>query len=194
MTESRLQQTLAAIDHVNSEDANTEVVDGQPQPKELIYGRRMSECLATYAPDASEALQIAARGQHIKRWAIPRDQYPKTRAGYLQWRRELGKFHAEQVAELMGDNGYDEATIDATKVLLTKAQLRNNRDAQTLEDVICLVFIQFYLTGFANTQAPEKLITIVQKTWAKMSQKGQDAALKLTLSDAQKAVIEKALA
>src|SRR6478735_9648391 len=69
---SRLEDALARIDAVNAEDTSHEVVDGTSVPKELVYGRRMSETLAKFAPDASEALKIAVRAQHVGRFRIPR--------------------------------------------------------------------------------------------------------------------------
>ena len=194
-TQERFENTLARIDQANQQDPNLESVDGVMQPKELIYGQRMSQQLAEFAPDASEVLQIAARAQHIQRWQSPRDSYPKTRAGYLQWRRELGRFHAQQAANIMAEAGYDEDTIARVKALLTKSQLKQDPEVQTLEDVICLVFIRYYLEEFAASQkSHEKLISIIQKTWAKMSPRGHEAALALPLNAPLSKLIGEALA
>ena len=64
---SRFDAVIAAIDAANARDPTTIEIDGRREPAELVYGRRMSETLARLAPDASEHLRIAARGQHIER-------------------------------------------------------------------------------------------------------------------------------
>lgn len=51
------------------------------------------------------------------------------------------------------------------------------------EDVICLVFLEFYFEPFAKKYTEDKMIDIVQKTWRKMSEEGHEAALKLPLSE-----------
>ncbi len=181
---------ITQIDDINRQDPNQD----QGQPKELLYSQRMSAALATFAPDASEALKIAAHGQHIGRWEIPRSDYPKTRAGYLQWRRALGKHHAERVAVLMPALDYSDADIERVKSLLTKSNLRQDEEVQTLEDVICLVFIEHYLEEFGASQELNKLISIIQKTWNKMSERGHQQALKLNLSPAVADWVQKALA
>ena len=65
------------------------------RPEALLYGQRMSSELARLIPDASEPLQIAARGQHVERWKLKRADYPEGRAGYLTWRRDQALHHAD---------------------------------------------------------------------------------------------------
>ena len=77
--------------------------------------------------------------------------------------------------------------------MLEKKQLKKNLETQTLEDVICLVFLEFYFEPFSHKYPEEKLMDILQKTWRKMSEKGQQAALKLPLSKESLELIEKAL-
>ena len=191
---SKLERTLQYIDDANRLDPNTELDEtNKAHPKELLYGHRMSACLAAFAPDASEHLQIAARGQHIERWQSPRSNYADGRTGYKQWRAELGLFHAKRVGELMQVAGYDELDIKRTQYLVQKRGLKRDEESQCLEDVICLVFIQFYLEPFATKHEEGKLIDIIQKTWAKMSDAGHDAALKIPLPAPLKTLIAKAL-
>ncbi|WP_317932046.1 DUF4202 domain-containing protein [Halioxenophilus sp. WMMB6] len=194
MTTTRLSATLAAIDQVNTQDPNQEQANGKSWPKELLYSQRMSDSLAAHFPEAPELLTIAARAQHIGRWQIPRSDYPKTKPGYKQWRTELGKMHAEKTAELMAAEGYSEEDQARVKQLLTKRQLKSDELVQTLEDVICLVFLQYYLDDFANQHEHSKLIDIIQKTWHKMSAAGHAHALKLPLSEASLALVQEALA
>lgn len=190
---SRLQEVLALIDAENQQDPNQEQADGQVWPKEYLYGLRMSEQQAEFVPDASELLQIACRAQHIKRWSIARASYPMDRAGYRRWRTDLGAFHGDLTAELMAKVGYSDAEQAAIKDLLLKKQLKRDPEVQALEDVICLVFMRYYLADFATRHAQEKLIDIIQKTWAKMSDEGQAAALKLNLQPEVQELVAKAL-
>ncbi|MGB5701680.1 MAG: DUF4202 domain-containing protein, partial [Polyangiales bacterium] len=141
---SRLEEAFRRFDQANAEDPNTEPVDGRPLPKELVYGQRMSARLAVFAPDASEAVQLAARAQHIRRWEVPRESYPVGRAGYLKWRTDLYKRHGDTAAEIMASVGYDAETIERVRTLLRKRGLKTDPDVQLLEDVICLVFLEHY--------------------------------------------------
>src|SRR5882724_9517382 len=94
---SRYDAVIAAIDAANVADPNLIEVEGQAEPAELVYGRRMSATLARMAPDASEPLQIAARGLHIERWRLARKSYPEGRAGYLRWRKDAKEVHARRL-------------------------------------------------------------------------------------------------
>ena len=195
MESDRYTTAIRLFDEANSADPNLEIIDGLPQPKELIYGRRMSVCLDSFAPDAPEAVRLAARCQHIRRWEIPRDTYPRDRSGYLRWRTNLRKFHAEVAGEILKAAGYDDDLIGQAQSLLRKENLKTNPDTQTLEDVICLVFLQYYFDDFVgqHEHEPEKIVDIVRKTWVKMSDAGHDAALKLVLTDRSKALVLEAL-
>lgn len=186
-------QAFRLFDAANEADPHTEVWQGKNYPKELLYAIRMTEQLSDFAPDASEALQLAARCQHIRRWEIPRESYDMDREGYLRWRQDLKKFHARKAAEILEKAGYDEKAIEEVAFLLEKKQLKRNKDTQTLEDVICLVFIQYYLEPFAKEHTEDKLVEILRKTWRKMSAEGQQAAMRLPLSRRTLDLVSKAL-
>ena len=188
-----LQPLFEAIDSVNSKDPNLEDTELGKQPKELLYSRRMTDMQKSFCPEASIELQIACRAQHIKRWSSPRSDYPMDRSGYKRWRTELGRFHANLTAELMSQQGFSDDSQERVKSLLQKKQLKRDPEAQALEDIICLVFLSYYLDPFAAKHSEDKLISIIQKTWAKMSEKGHDAALKIQFSDAMGVLIGKAL-
>ena len=190
---TRLTETLAAFDSANAEDPNLESVNGQSVPKELIYGQRMTEQLFKFCPNASETLQLAARSQHICRWKIPRADYPMDRQGYKRWRLDLAQLHGDIAGQIMADKGYDDDAVQRVKDLLLKRGLKRDDEVQTLEDVICLVFIECYLEDFASKHDESKLIDIIRKTWNKMSSLGHDAALKLPLSAAMLSLVTKAL-
>lgn len=189
----KFKKAIQLFDAANSLDPNKELFEGKEVPKELLYAERMTNQLNTFAANSSEALQLTVRCQHICRWEIPRDSYEMNRVGYLTWRKDLKDFHAKKAAEILNEVGYKEQTIADVEFLLLKKQLKKNADTQTLEDVVCLVFLEFYFSKFSEKYSEEKLIDIVQKTWAKMSEKGHDAALKLKLSEAALALIKKAL-
>lgn len=193
LTSQSLLATLEAIDECNAKDPNIESYSNTPYPKELLYGQRMSERLSTFYPEASEELQIAIRAQHICRWMIARSDFPMDKAGYKAWRTELAKFHGETVAKLMKDNGYLQESCNRVKDLLMKRRLKLDKETQTLEDVACLVFLDFYFEEFASKYSDEKIIDILQKTWNKMSQDGQAAALLGTYSEKSHELITRAL-
>ena len=190
----KFKEAVRLFDEANSEDPNQEEWQGNSYPKELLYGQRMSECLKDFAPNAPEALQLAARCQHIRRWEIPRDTYPMDKPGYHAWRNRLKVFHAEQAEAILQQVGYDQNQIDRVKFLLLKKQLRRDPDSQTLEDVICLVFLRYYFEDFARKHPEEKVIDILQKTWRKMSEEGRAAALELPLSVESGLLIQRAVA
>ena len=191
---TRFEAAIARIDAANAEDPNTEQADGEARPKELLYGQRMSAWLERLAPDAGEALRLAARAQHIRRWAIPRRDYPMTRTGYLKWRTTLYRFHADAAAGILREVGYDDATVAAVQSLLRKERLRRDADAQCLEDVACLVFLENHLADFAPQYDEQKVLGILRKTWKKMSPGGQAAARRYALPPAARALLDKALA
>jgi hypothetical protein len=158
----------------------------------------MTACLEQYFPQSNELVKIAVRAQHIKRWDSKRNEFDEGKAGYYQWRIAQGKFHAQLTKSLMLENGYDENEAELTACILRKEQLKTNEHTQILEDVACLVFLQYYFDAFAakyteaNNEA--KIINIVQKTWGKMSDRGHEIALSLTLPDHLAALVGKALA
>ncbi|MCK0188971.1 DUF4202 domain-containing protein [Arenibacter sp. F20364] len=193
MASEKLKNAFHLFDKANENDPNKEMWQGQEYPKELLYAIRMTEKLNRYAPEAPESLQLTARCQHIQRWEIPRESYEMNRTGYLKWRQDLKKFHAQKAGAILREVGYDQEMINKVAFLLEKKQLKKNSETQTLEDVICLVFLEFYFEPFSHKYPEEKLIEILQKTWRKMSDKGHQAALKLPLSKDSLDLIGRAL-
>ena len=179
MTNPRLEAILRLIDAANAEDPHRETWQGTSHPKELLYGQRMSAQLERLRPQPAEELAIAARGQHICRWELPRDRYPEGREGYLRWRTTLYDFHATRLAELMAKADYPPEGIARVGTLVRKRGLRTDPDVQLIEDTACLVFLEHYFPAFAAGQEPDKLAGIVRKTWNKMSPMAREAALKI---------------
>lgn len=169
-------RAIALIDAANSEDPRQE--DGEP--KELLYAKRMSGMLARFAPEASEAVRLAVRAQHVRRWTVPRDSYPMTREGYYAWRTGLYGFHAGTAGALLREAGYDEETTGRVMLAISKRNLKGNPEAQLLEDVAALVFIEHYMLDFAASKPgydEARWLDIVRKTWRKMSLAAQQFAL-----------------
>lgn len=191
---SREQAVLAAIDMANAADSERDATMSGPQPAALLYGQRMSDVLTRMTPDASEALRIAARGQHLERWKIPRKTYPEGRAGYLRWRNDLKQYHARRVGEIMAAAGYEPPMIARVGELIRKERLKQDAEAQTLEDVACVVFLEFYFKAFEGKSSPDKLADILAKTWRKMSPDGHAHALKLALPPHLPQLLEQGLA
>ncbi|GBF27685.1 hypothetical protein MnTg02_02744 [bacterium MnTg02] len=193
LDQSRFAEAIAAIDQANSEDPNMIDRDGEARPAELVYAERMTAMLDRIYPDASEALQLAVRAQHLKRWMVPRSTYPDGRKGYLRWRNDLKLRHAELAGEILDRSGYDAEMLARVQSLIRKERLKQDPDSQALEDTACLVFLTHYFATFATKYDDAKLVNILRKTWAKMSAKGQEYALQLQLPDKHRQLIEQAL-
>lgn len=194
MEPTKFERAIAHIDMKNTEDIHIEYFQGKEFPKELLYSQRMSQTLLEYKSEASEELQIAARAQHICRWKIARSKYPMDKVGYLKWRETLKKMHAVLTSEILKDVGYDSEFIDRVSFLINKKLIKKDEGSQTLEDVICLVFLNYYFEEFAVKHQEEKVIDIIRKTWKKMSDKGHKAALRLKYSDKSMSLIKQAIA
>lgn len=169
----KLAQALAAIDTVNADDPRQD----EGQPEALLYGHRMSQQCDRLFPDAADVLQITARGQHIERWVLKRADFPEGRTGYLTWRRDLAAHHAACVGQIMAEVGYDNDDIDQATRMLRKQGIKRDDLVQALEDVICFTFITWYFAPFAAKHTPEKVLRIVEKTAAKMSDTGRARVL-----------------
>jgi hypothetical protein len=189
----KLQDILNDIDLLHANDPERIDVNGKSRPAELVYAERMSACLKKLADNPSPELQIAVRSQHLCRWEIQRSEYPMDRPGYLKWRTDLAKLHAEKAAEVMKMHNCDEESIKQTVSIIRKQNLKTSMEAQAMEDCACLVFIETGFLDFAAKHPEEKIIDIVQKTWAKMSDKAKEEALKLPLPQEALALVTKAL-
>lgn len=191
--QSRLINAYLLFDYANSQDPNREEIAAVKMPKEVVYGHRMTHTLLKFEPNASEALLLAARCQHIRRWEIPRESYPMDRVGYLRWREDLKKFHAKTAGEILEKVGYESELIDRVAFLLQKKLLKKDPETQILEDVICLVFLEYYLDAFIAEHDDEKLKTILAKTWGKMSERGHKAAQQISYSQHAQTLLNSAL-
>jgi hypothetical protein len=178
--DERYQKAVTLIDAANQEDPNQVSADGKTWPKELLYSHRMADMLERYAPEADDAMKLAIRAQHVQRWKSARSDYPMDRTGYLKWRTDLYKFHAETAGALLAQAGYGEEEIERVKQAVGKKAIKRNPDTQLLEDVTDLVFIEHYMLEFAGKHPEydeEKWLDIIRKTWKKMSERAHQFAL-----------------
>jgi hypothetical protein len=187
---SRFDTAMSRIDAVHAEDPEK---DAAGRPRELVYAQRMSATLEKFAPQASESLRLAMRCQHLRRWSLARSAYPEGKVGYLRWRKEESLAHASLAGDILGEAGYDADTVKHVQSLIKKERIKHDADAQVLEDVTCLVFLEHELAPFAAKHPDEKVIDILRKTWPKMSVRGQQAALGLALPAPLRQLVEKAV-
>jgi hypothetical protein len=189
----RFEDALRRFDEANARDPNRDVVDGVSQPRELLYAQRLAKWVLRLCPGASEELHLAAHCQHICRWEIPRDSHPMTRAGYLQWRATLKKFHAQKAGEILREAGYADDVIHRVQDLNLKKYFPNDPESRVLEDALCLVFLEFQFAGLAARSEDNKMINALRKSWQKMTERARAEALKLNFGPREKALLERAL-
>ncbi|MEZ4553223.1 MAG: DUF4202 domain-containing protein [Dehalococcoidia bacterium] len=193
-TAGRFERAIQLIDEANAEDPNVVLTADGPRPKELVHAELLTEWVRRIAGQPSEALLLAARAHHIRRWVMPRASYPKGRSAYLQWRRDLHRFHADEAGRILGTAGYDAATISRVQQIVRKERLTLDPEVQTLEDGLCLVFLDLQLDQTASTvDDDERMVEVLRKSWRKMSPAGRQFALSLELSDRGRALVERAL-
>ena len=190
----RFAEALRRFDDENSRDPNVVTVDGVSQPYELLYSKWVAGWVLRLCPLPSEALLLAARCQHICRWTVPRKSYPMTRAGYLKWRADLKQFHAQKSSGLLREAGYAEGVVARVQELNLKKNLAHDPECQVLEDALCLVTLQHQLTDLIEKTESEKMVSILQKTWKKMSPAAREQALALPFSEREKELLQRALA
>lgn len=184
-----LDELLAAIDDDNADDPNR----FGDRPLAQAQGRMADAWVTRLDPAASDALRIAARAHHLRRWTLPRSDYPDGRDGYLRWRRHQKKAHAERLTTLLGDRGVDDAIIERAAAIVQKRGLGRDADVQTFEDAVCLTFIETQFLETADKLGDdEKMVEVVAKTLAKMSPAGHAAAATIALDERSAEIIRRA--
>jgi hypothetical protein len=188
-----VDQALARFNEQNAEDPTMLGAAGAERPRELVLAERLEEWVYRVVPEPSLALRLAARCQHLRRFAFPRCDYPEGRVGYLKWRKDLSKKHADLATELLRDVGFDEHVISAVRAINLKQELKVNSDSQAMEDALCLSFLQYEFADFSHKHPDDKVVDIVVKTWRKMSDRGRELALTIRLDGRAKELVERAL-
>jgi uncharacterized protein DUF4202 len=190
---ARFASAVQRFDEINRLDPNREIDNGVSQPREWLYAQRLAAWTLRLDPDASEALQLASRCQHICRWLIPRASYPMTKPGYLKWRNDLKHFHAQKAGEILREVGYDDELIQRVQALNLKKNFPADPESRVLEDALCLVFLEFQFAELATRTDEDKIINAVQKSWKKMTPAAHALAHQLPFGDREKQLISRAL-
>jgi hypothetical protein len=188
----RLLAALAAIDRANADDPNQLVVDGRSLPKEQVHAELMTAWVRRLDPGATDQQLLAARAHHLRRWEVPRQDYPAGRAGYLRWRRDQKARHADQVGVILAEAGYAEDQIGRVGQIIRKEHLATDAQVQVHEDALCLTFLETQLDDLGAQLGPDKAVEVLAKTLGKMSPAGRAQIAGLALDDGQRALIEHA--
>lgn len=189
----KLKRAFALFDAYNKKDPHTMVWEGEQVAVEYFLAIKLYEWVLKLNLQASEALLLAARSQHIGRWEITRESYPEGREGYLKWRKDLGMYHADIAAMLMSQAGYVDEVISRVKEIILKKKIKADPDVQTMENALCLVFLQYQYEDF-YPKHPEKIVNILRKSLLKMDAEGHLFALSLSYTDQGLQYIQEALA
>jgi hypothetical protein len=177
-----LAKIISRFDELNARDPNLIEVDGAKLPRQLIYAQRLTRWVLTLSPNASENLQIAARAQHVRRWEISRADYPPDKAGYHQWKNRLKMFHAEVAGSVLRECGCPPEMIEAVEALNTKRNFPTDPEAQTLEDALCLMFLECQAEPMLEKFGEEKARNALRKSWVKMSPQAHSLVNGITFS------------
>src|SRR5215471_888775 len=189
----RFKAALLRFDEENSRDPNTIVSGGVDRPRELVYSGWLTDWVLRLCPCASEELRLAAHCQHLCRWMVSRNSYPMTRGGYLRWREDLKKFHAQKAAEILHEVGYGNEIIARVKKLNLKTDFPRDSETRVLEDALCLVFLERQFADLASKTSDDKMINAVQKTWRKMTPLAHEFAAKLSFGSHEQQLLKRAL-
>jgi len=190
---TKLARAFNAFDNYNQKDPHVFIWDDLSYPQEYFLALKLYEWVLKLDPNADEELLLASRSQHIGRWEIPRETYPDGREAYLKWRKDLALFHAEKASSIMKDIGYDDEQIARVRQILLKQKLKVDADVQTIENALCLVFLEFQYEDFHPKHSPEKVVNILRKSLLKMNSHGHQFALGLKYSEQGLAYINEAL-
>ncbi len=185
-----LLDALQKIDAANSQDPRTTVFAGETLPRELAFSKCVYAWVQKLVPAPSASLLLAARGHTVRRWCIPRDEYPKTTKGYHAWRNALATYHADQLAEILVDIGYDAEAVSKVRALTTKDNWPENDEAAALEDADCLAFIEMKLVDYVDDWDENKMFRVLQGTLRKMTPKARQAIRTLPLGDRERALLD----
>ena len=191
---ARLSGAIAAIDAANAADPTRIVIDGVELPKELAHADVVERWVSTLDPSADELQILAARAHHLRRWVVPRTDYPEGRSGYLRWRADHKKRQAAEVGEILAANGYEPAEIDRVATIVAKRGLGTDPQVQVHEDALCLAFIELQFDELAQQLGDDHMVEVVRKTIRKMSPSGIAAASSIDLTEHGRSILAAAAA
>jgi len=190
-----LATAFQLFDDYNRQDPRVFEWEGVGYPQEYFFAIKLHEWVLKLDANASEELLLASRSQHIGRWEMPRDSYAEGREPYLKWRKDLALHHAEIAARLMLQAGYDAEKIERVNQIILKKRIKADADVQTMENALCLVFLEFQYEDFRKQYEHDhdKIINILHRSLLKMDGHGHQFALKLPYSAEGLNLISKAL-
>lgn len=192
ISETQYHKAKEKINQEHSLDLTFNTEGGIEYPAELLYSNRMLSILELVLPESSNVMKIAALCQHLKRWQIPRDNFPYDRRGYHEWRRVVMDYQLEQTRLVLSDVGIEKDDITQITTILKEQGNKLNRDSQIIMDTACLVFLKWYMEPFSAKHQHEKVFDILKKTMRKMSSNGIKLIAKLDLSTSSQHLIEQA--
>ncbi|TDH27357.1 DUF4202 domain-containing protein [Segetibacter sp. 3557_3] len=190
---TRFETAINLFDTYNRQDPHQLSWEGNTYPAEYFYALKLYEWVTSLEPSAGESLLLASRSQHIGRWKTPRSVYPDGKAGYLNWRKDLARFHASTAGELMQQAGYQKPEIEPVKHIILKEDLRYDREVQVMENALCLVFLQYQFADFLQKHEDDKIVHILKRTWKKMTTPGHEAAALLQFDERGQRLLHMAL-
>jgi len=193
--DEKILEAFKRFDELYKQEPNNEIYDGKEYPKEYLYSLRMLEVLNDIFKNANAAQLLAVKAQHLCRWEIPRTDFPEGKQGYHTWRNALYKHQSEKATNVLKELQFDEQTIEDVANAISKKGLKQNFTSQVVEDVACIVFLKHYFANFVTKHSSdeEKTISIIKKTWAKMSPVAHDHALQIPFEEKAAQLITKAL-
>jgi len=191
----KLDTAFQLFDEYNKQDPRTFDWDGESYPQEYFFAIKLYDWVLKLEPNASEELLLASRSQHIGRWEMLRESYPEGREAYLKWRKDLAQHHVDIADKLMQEAGYSPELIERVNLILLKKRIKADPEVQTMENALCLVFLEFQYEDFRKKYEddPDKMINILFKSLLKMDGKGHDFALQLQYSEGGLAIIQHAV-
>lgn len=178
---SKLAAAFQLFDDYNSLDPRIFEWEEEQYPQEYFFTVKLYDWVLKLNPDAGEELLLASRSQHIGRWEIPRESYPEGRDAYLKWRKDLAQHHATITSGLMHKAGYGDEQIERVTQIILKKRIKVDADVQTIENALCLVFLEFQYEDFRKKYADDtdKIVNILYKSLLKMDAHGHGFALQL---------------
>jgi hypothetical protein len=190
---NKLELAFKRFDEYNKTDPNIFTWKNESYPQEYFLALALYNWVIKLDPDAGEELLLASRCQHIGRWESPRSNYPDGREGYLAWRRDLALYHADTAGEILKSVGYAEDQVALVQRIILKKKIKVDDEVQTMENALCLVFLEFQYEDFFPKHDPEKIINILRKSLLKMDAHGHQFALRLPYTEQGKFFIKEAL-
>ncbi|HTF82383.1 MAG TPA: DUF4202 domain-containing protein [Cytophagales bacterium] len=193
MTSMLLDKAFEKFDAYNGTDPHVLVWNQVSYPQELFLALQLHTWVLKLNSAPSEPLLLASRCQHIGRWEVPRHAYPEGRVGYLSWRRNLAELHALKAKSILQEVGYTPDVISMVEHIILKRNIKKDPDVQTIENALCLVFLEFQYEDFHTRHEGDKVINIIKKSLLKMDTEGREFALTLNYSTAGLTYIKEAL-